>query len=181
MKHNCQCMLSKAAAAAAALLLLAAPAYASARRVKTGLEVLRDANYAQLSGRKVMVLSNPTGITPELDLGVDVMFESGAVHLVGVMGPEHGFRGTAQAGGSDGTFIDPQTGLTVYDGYLANTTTLMGYISDSGADTVVFDIQDVGARFYTCNTFSLTLPTPKSRFHSSTASKPAPRPADQVH
>lgn len=82
--------------------------------VKTGLDVLIESNYTQLAGRKVIVLTNPTGVTPNLDLGVDVMFNSGAVDLVGVMGPEHGFRGTAQAGGSEGTFIDPETGLTVY-------------------------------------------------------------------
>lgn len=82
--------------------------------VKTGLDVLIESNYTQLAGRKVIALTNPTGVTPDLDLGIDVMFKSGAVHLVGVMGPEHGFRGTAQAGGSEGTFIDPETGLTVY-------------------------------------------------------------------
>lgn len=82
--------------------------------IRTGLDVLRASNYSQLANRKVIILSNPTGVTPELDLGVDAMFESGAVDLVGVMGPEHGFRGTAQAGGSEGTFTDPQTGLTVY-------------------------------------------------------------------
>lgn len=95
--------------------LLAFPSLALAgSKVKTGLEELQAKNYTQLSGRKVIVLSNPTGVTSGLDLGVDVMFESGAVDLVGVMGPEHGFRGTAQAGGSTGTFIDEQTGLTVY-------------------------------------------------------------------
>lgn len=82
--------------------------------VQTGLDVLRAENYSQLAGRKVIILSNPTGVTPELDLGVDIMFKSGIVDLVGVMGPEHGFRGTAQAGGSEGTFTDPETGLTVY-------------------------------------------------------------------
>uniref|UniRef100_A0A093XMK4 Uncharacterized protein YbbC n=2 Tax=Talaromyces marneffei PM1 TaxID=1077442 RepID=A0A093XMK4_TALMA len=117
--------------------------------VKTGLDVLIESNYKQLAGRKVIVLTNPTGVTPDLDLGVDVMFSSGAVDLVGVMGPEHGFRGTAQAGGSEGTFIDPETGLTVYDAYNVNTSTIVSYIKESGADTVLFDIQDVGARFYT--------------------------------
>ena len=99
------------------LLVSSIPTLAWAWRkptVQTGLDVLRASNYSQLAGRKVIFLSNPTGVTPELDLGVDVMFESGAVDLVGVMGPEHGFRGTAQAGGSEGTFTDPQTGLTVY-------------------------------------------------------------------
>lgn len=85
--------------------------------VKTGLEVLVEGNFTQLAGRKVIVLTNPTGVTPNLDLGVDIMFKSGAVDLAGVMGPEHGFRGTAQAGGSEGTFVDPGTGLTVYVRY----------------------------------------------------------------
>ncbi|KAK2738905.1 hypothetical protein FQN55_009675 [Onygenales sp. PD_40] len=130
-------------------ILLASAAHVSARKVKTGLQVLQESNYSQLSGRKVIVLSNPTGVTPEMDLGVDVMFDSGAVDLVGVMGPEHGFRGAAPAGGSADTFVDPRTGLTVYDAYVASVDTLRGYITESGADTVVFDIQDVGSRFYT--------------------------------
>lgn len=94
--------------------VLGCPAVASGTRVQTGLDILRANGYRALSNRKVMVLTNPTGITPELDLGVDVMFRSGQVDLVGVMGPEHGFRGTAQAGGSEGTFTDEITGLTVY-------------------------------------------------------------------
>lgn len=133
------------------LLVVATAAGATfSRHVKTGLDVLIENNYAQLAGKKVLILTNPTGVTPQLDLGVDVMIQSGKVDLVGVMGPEHGFRGTAQAGDAEGTFVDEKTGLTVYDAYLANTTELMGFIEDSGADTVLFDIQDVGARFYTC-------------------------------
>ncbi|KFY04543.1 hypothetical protein O988_00703 [Pseudogymnoascus sp. VKM F-3808] len=129
--------------------LLVFPTLVFGGKVRTGLEELQTTNFTQLLGQKVIVLTNPTGVTSALDLGVDVMFESGVVDLVGVMGPEHGFRGTAQAGGSTGTFVDEQTGLTVYDAYNANTTELRSYITESGADTVVFDIQDVGARFYT--------------------------------
>ncbi|CAH0024393.1 unnamed protein product [Clonostachys rhizophaga] len=131
------------------LVVATAAAATCSRHVKTGLDVLIENNYAQLAGKKVLILTNPTGVTPQLDLGVDVMIRSGKVDLVGVMGPEHGFRGTAQAGDAEGTFVDEKTGLTVYDAYLANTTELMGFIEDSGADTVLFDIQDVGARFYT--------------------------------
>jgi uncharacterized protein YbbC (DUF1343 family) len=134
-----------------ALLGTAALAAAvSCAKVKTGLDVLIESDYAALQGRKVLVLTNPTGVTPELDLGVDVMVASGKVNLVGVMGPEHGFRGTSQAGGGQSTFVDPKTKLTVYDAYNVNTTVLMNYIRVSGADTVIYDIQDVGARFYTC-------------------------------
>ncbi|KAK8144513.1 hypothetical protein G3M48_005720 [Beauveria asiatica] len=127
------------------------PINSTFRQTKTGLDVLVASQYSQLAGRKVLLLTNPTGVTPELDLGVDVMFASKAVNLVGILGPEHGFRGTSQAGAGQATFIDPKTGLTVYNAYNANTSTLVRYIQDSGADLILYDIQDVGARFYTSN------------------------------
>ena len=71
------------------------------------------------------------------------------VRLTAVFGPEHGFRGTAQAGGSEGRYDDPATGLPVYDTYNKSGKDLAGIFTASGVDTVVFDIQDVGARFYT--------------------------------
>ncbi|MEV5084046.1 exo-beta-N-acetylmuramidase NamZ domain-containing protein, partial [Streptomyces sp. NPDC056159] len=71
------------------------------------------------------------------------------VDLVAVFGPEHGFRGTAQAGGSEGRYDDPATGLPVYDTYLKSGQPLADVFTASGVDTVVFDIQDAGARFYT--------------------------------
>lgn len=83
-------------------------------QVQTGLDVLIESDYAQLQGKKVLVLTNPTGITPGLDLGVDVMVSSGRVKLFGIMGPEHGFRGTSENGGEESTFVDAKTGLTVY-------------------------------------------------------------------
>lgn len=96
------------------LLFTFASAFLKNPKVQTGLDVLIQSNYSQLNGRKVLVLSNPTGVTPHLDLGVDVMAASGFVQLVGVMGPEHGFRGTSQNGGGELTFTDAKTGLTVY-------------------------------------------------------------------
>jgi uncharacterized protein YbbC (DUF1343 family) len=71
------------------------------------------------------------------------------VDLVAVFGPEHGFRGTAQAGGSEGYYVDERTGLPVYDTYLKSGQPLADVFTASGVDTVVFDIQDAGARFYT--------------------------------
>ncbi len=77
------------------------------------------------------------------------MHEDDRVDLTAVFGPEHGFRGTAQAGGSEGRYDDPATGLPVYDTYLKSGRPLADIFTASGVDTVVFDIQDVGARFYT--------------------------------
>ncbi|MFC8509223.1 exo-beta-N-acetylmuramidase NamZ domain-containing protein [Streptomyces sp. NPDC057411] len=119
------------------------------RRVLTGFERLAADGYARLAGQRVGVVTNPTGITAEARHIVDVMHADERVDLVAVFGPEHGFRGTAQAGGSEGRYDDPATGLPVYDTYLKSGQPLADVFTASGVDTVVFDIQDVGARFYT--------------------------------
>jgi uncharacterized protein YbbC (DUF1343 family) len=79
---------------------------------------------------------------------VDAMVAA-RVEVVAVFGPEHGFRGSAQAGGSEETYVDERTGVTVYDAYGADATKLAAFYAAAGVETVVFDIQDVGARFYT--------------------------------
>lgn len=126
-----------------------APQHPGSHGVVNGADRAAKANWSMFAGKKVGVVTNPTGILTNLRSIVDEMHESGKVNIVGVFGPEHGFRGTAQAGGSEGTFIDQRTGLTVYDAYGATTEKLAGMFTESKLDTVVFDIQDVGARFYT--------------------------------
>ncbi|MFE4311065.1 exo-beta-N-acetylmuramidase NamZ domain-containing protein [Streptomyces sp. NPDC056517] len=118
-------------------------------RVRTGFERLADDGYALLAGERVGIVTNPTGITRDARHIVDVMHADERVELVAVFGPEHGFRGTAQAGGSEGRYDDPATGLPVYDTYLKSGQPLADVFTASGVDTVVFDIQDAGARFYT--------------------------------
>ncbi|MEU8528750.1 MULTISPECIES: DUF1343 domain-containing protein [Streptomyces] len=118
-------------------------------RVRTGFERLAADGFAALSGQKVGVVTNPTGVSPDARHIVDVMHADDRVNLVAVFGPEHGFRGTAQAGGSEGRYDDPATGLPVYDTYLKSGQPLADVFTASGVDTVVFDIQDVGSRFYT--------------------------------
>jgi uncharacterized protein YbbC (DUF1343 family) len=140
--------LLAATAAAATLPATAAPATA-ARRTETGFERLRATGYAQMSGERTGIVTNPTGVTRDVRHIVDVMHADDRVDLVAVFGPEHGFRGTAQAGGSEGRHDDPATGLPVYDTYLKSGQPLADVFTASGVDTVVFDIQDVGARFYT--------------------------------
>ncbi|MFF9769310.1 exo-beta-N-acetylmuramidase NamZ domain-containing protein [Streptomyces sp. NPDC014636] len=117
--------------------------------LRTGFERLAADGYSLLSGRKAGIVTNPTGITRDATHIVDVMHQDPRVRLTAVFGPEHGFRGTAQAGGSEGRYDDPATGLPVYDTYLKSGRALADVFTASGVDTVVFDIQDVGARFYT--------------------------------
>ncbi|MFI9426412.1 exo-beta-N-acetylmuramidase NamZ domain-containing protein [Streptomyces achromogenes] len=125
----------------------AAPQHAE--HLRTGFENLAAHDYAALAGQKTGVVTNPTGVTRATEHIVDVMHRDPRVELTAVFGPEHGFRGTAQAGGSEGRYDDPATGLPVYDTYLKSGRPLADVFTASGVDTVVFDIQDVGARFYT--------------------------------
>jgi uncharacterized protein YbbC (DUF1343 family) len=119
-----------------------------ATAVRTGAEVLAADGWRRLAGRRVGVLSNPTGVLGDLTHIVDSMVGAG-VRPVAVFGPEHGFRGTAQAGAGEGEAPDPRTGIPVYDAYGATAASLAALYRRAGVDTVVFDIADVGARFYT--------------------------------
>ncbi|MER5634261.1 exo-beta-N-acetylmuramidase NamZ family protein [Streptomyces nitrosporeus] len=133
----------------------AGPAAASPGRgpgrpgVRTGFERLAADGYRLLAGQKAGVVTNPTGVTSDVRHIVDVMHPDDRVELTAVFGPEHGFRGTAQAGGSEGRYDDPATGLPVHDTYLKSGQALADVFTASGVDTVVFDIQDAGSRFYT--------------------------------
>ncbi len=138
-----------ALAAAAPPARAAEPAAGGGRRVHTGFERLAADGYRLLDGRRVGIVTNPTGITRTAEHIVDVLHADDRVRLTAVFGPEHGFRGTAQAGGSEGRYDDPATGLPVYDTYNKSGKELAAVFTASGVDTVVFDIQDVGARFYT--------------------------------
>ncbi|GGJ02123.1 exo-beta-N-acetylmuramidase NamZ family protein [Streptomyces brasiliensis] len=144
-------LLAAAAVSPAAAATTTAPVAAAERRseVRTGFDRLAKDGYALLGGQRVGMVTNPTGITRDVRHIVDVMHEDPRVNLTAVFGPEHGFRGTAQAGGSEGRYDDPATGLPVYDTYLKSGQPLADIFTTSGVDTVVFDIQDAGARFYT--------------------------------
>ncbi|MCY0952361.1 DUF1343 domain-containing protein [Streptomyces sp. H27-S2] len=137
------------AAGAAAPTAPAASRASADGRVRTGFERMAADGYGVLAGQRVGVVTNPTGITADARHMVDVLHADERVDLVAVFGPEHGFRGTAQAGGSEGASRDPATGLPVYDTYDTSGQRLADVFTAAGIDTVVFDIQDVGARFYT--------------------------------
>ena len=156
-------LLGTAGLSLAALPLVAGPAGAAGaavpgrgvqpplpqRGVTTGADRLERSGWAALRGQRVGVVTNPTGILADLTHVVDRMVSSGDVNVVAVFGPEHGFRGTAQAGDSEGNHVDPRTGVMVYDAYGATATKLADFYRAANVETVVFDIQDVGARFYT--------------------------------
>lgn len=141
-----------AASALTAPLLTASQAAAEPQHerhgVTPGADLLAAQGWRALAGRKVGVLTNPTGALKDHTHIVDSMVAAG-VAPVAAFGPEHGFRGTAQAGGSEGDFLDPRTHIPVYDAFGASADKLAGMYTKAGVDTVLFDIADVGARFYT--------------------------------
>ncbi|WP_073949001.1 exo-beta-N-acetylmuramidase NamZ family protein [Streptomyces kebangsaanensis] len=149
MRMSRRGVLAAATAAAVSPAPTAAAAERRGQQARTGFERLAADGYAPLRGQRVGIVTNPTGVTRDVRHIVDVMHADRRVNLVAVFGPEHGFRGTAQAGGSEGRYDDPATGLPVYDTYLKSGRPLADVFTASGVDTVVFDIQDVGARFYT--------------------------------
>ncbi|MFI9201252.1 exo-beta-N-acetylmuramidase NamZ domain-containing protein [Streptomyces sp. NPDC053048] len=123
---------------------------APAARVRTGFERLAANGYRLLEGQRVGVITNQSGITSDARGVVDVMHADHRVRLTAVFGAEHGYRGTPQAGLSEGDYTDPATGLPVYDTYRRSGQRLAEVFDKAGVDTLVFDSQDAGARFYTC-------------------------------
>lgn len=99
-----------------------------------------------LRGKRVGLMTNPTGINHDFISTIDLIHQR--YHLTALYAVEHGIRGDAQAGAKiDDTMIDPATGVTVYSAYGANDHFTEEMLA--AFDVLVFDIQDVGARFYT--------------------------------
>ena len=100
----------------------------------------------QLEGKRVAVLANHTAMVGEQHL-VDMLVAQG-VNLVGIVSPEHGFRGTADAGEKVASSVDSRTGVPIWSLYSAKGRNLTDE-QMAAFDVMVVDMQDVGLRFYT--------------------------------
>lgn len=118
-----------------------------ATKVKTGVEVLRESNFKILQGKRVGLITNPTGVDAQLKSTVDILNEAPGVKLVALYGPEHGVRGDIHAGDHVETVTDAQTGLPVYSLYGKTRKATPEMLKD--IDVLVYDIQDIGCRSYT--------------------------------
>ncbi|MEP0861424.1 MAG: DUF1343 domain-containing protein [Ignavibacterium sp.] len=116
-------------------------------KVKTGIEVLREKNFDILKGKRVGLVTNPTGIDSKLKSTIDILFEAPEVNLVALYGPEHGVRGNYSAGEYVDFYIDESTKLPVYSLYGKTRKPTTEMLKD--VDVLVFDIQDIGSRSYT--------------------------------
>lgn len=120
------------------------PLIAHAQQLKTGAEQL-DLILPTLEDKKVALVVNQTSTVGSIHL-VDIMLYLD-LNLVKVFAPEHGFRGVASAGEKIANGADPKSGLPIVSLYGSNKKPLAGQLEN--VDVIIFDIQDVGARFYT--------------------------------
>ena len=127
--------------------LLCVVSFAAQPPVRTGIEVLRSRDFDVLKGKRVGLVTNPSGVDRYLKSTVDILFNAPGVELVALYGPEHGVRGDVYAGGKVADAKDAATGLPVYSLYGETRKPTSAMLE--GIDVMVYDIQDVGVRSYT--------------------------------
>jgi uncharacterized protein YbbC (DUF1343 family) len=142
MKHKRRYLL-----AVAALLLTAATLQAQKITIKTGIEMLKEQNFRCLEGKRVGLITNPTGVDNRMRSTIDILHHAPNVNLVALYGPEHGVRGDVHAGDHVGNITDASTGLPVYSLYGKTRKATPDMLKD--VDVLVYDIQDIGCRSFT--------------------------------
>ncbi len=127
--------------------MMSSSIYAQKIKIKTGIEVLKQTNFKAIEGKRVGLITNPTGVDNNLKSTIDILHEAPNVNLVALYGPEHGVRGDVHAGDKVDTFTDPNTGVPVYSLYGATRKPTAEMLE--GIEVLVYDIQDIGCRSYT--------------------------------
>lgn len=115
--------------------------------VKTGIDVLESNGFKQLQGKKIGLVTNPSGVNNKLVSTVDILANAPGVELVALYGPEHGVRGDIHAGDKVSDEVDPKTGVPVYSLYGKTRKPTPEMLKD--IDAIVYDIQDNGCRSFT--------------------------------
>ena len=110
-----------------------------------GIDVLEREDFARLNGRKVGLITNHTGRNLEGTSTIELLMDSDDCELKALFGPEHGIRGVYDEAVQDS--LDAETGLPVYSLYGARTRPTPEQLN--GIDLLIYDIQDIGTRFYT--------------------------------
>ena len=130
-----------------ASLLVATNLWAQVPAVRTGIEVLRDHDFDILQGKRVGLITNPSGVDASLRSTVDILFHADGIKLIALFGPEHGVRGNIPAGAHIESSEDSSTGLPVFSLYGKTRKPTPEMLK--GIDVLVYDIQDIGCRSYT--------------------------------
>lgn len=113
--------------------------------VMCGIDVLKSDDFKQLAGKRVAVITNHTGLDRDSNHLLKLLVKSGKVNVVRIFSPEHGLYGKVDE--KVGDTVDPETGIKVFSLYGETRQPTPQMLE--GVDTILFDIQDIGARFYT--------------------------------
>lgn len=140
-------MMKKIALMLSLLCFLAVSTMAQKITIKTGIEVLKEQKFKALEGKRVGLITNPTGVDNNMKSTIDILHEAPNVQLVALFAPEHGVRGDAHAGDHIENVTDPKTGLPVFS--LHGKTKVPTPEMLEGIDALVYDIQDIGCRSFT--------------------------------
>lgn len=117
------------------------------QKVRLGNERLVNEYFRLIEGKRVGVIANHTSLLSSGEHLIDFLLETKKINVVAAFGPEHGFRGSAPAGIKIETIKDENTGIPIYSLYGKTTKPTPMMLKD--IDVLIYDIQDVGARFYT--------------------------------
>jgi uncharacterized protein YbbC (DUF1343 family) len=115
------------------------------RQVLTGLDVLERDGFESLKGQKLALIANHSAVNRRGEHLLDLLLATEGIEIVTLLSPEHGFRGTADTHVADGVHVE--TGLPIYSLYGRTDRPTAEMLE--GVETIVFDMQDIGARFYT--------------------------------
>ena len=115
--------------------------------MKIGLDVFLEKEWQAFSGKRVGLVTNMTGVNRQLIPSIDLFHEHDGINLTALYGPEHGIRGDAKEGEEIASSIDPYTGVPVYSLYGDSKKPSREMLEET--DVIVFDLQDIGARYYT--------------------------------
>ncbi len=141
------------------------------KNVRPGIEVFLESHLDLVKGKRVGLITNPTGVASNLESIIDLFYNNQEINLIALYGPEHGVRGNAQAGEYVSFYVDDKYNIPVFslygqsrkpeagmlkniDEYMRSFDTIeAGKIPEASMveslDVLIFDIQDVGTRIYT--------------------------------
>ena len=139
--------LGSAVGAGLLILLACTLVQTSHARVKLGNEALVEQKFKVLAGKRVGLITNPSGVNRNLESTIDILRNAPNVKLVALFGPEHGIYGDVPAGDKIESRTDERTGLPVHSLYGATRKPTLEMLK--GLDALVYDLQDTGCRSYT--------------------------------
>lgn len=149
------------------------------KKVVLGVENLLQNHLNLIIGKRVGLMTNPSGVDANLRSTVDLLFKHPDINLIALFGPEHGIRGAIYAGERIRDEVDPQTKLPVFSLYGEHRKPTAEMLKD--VDVVLIDIQDVGIRAYTYIYTMAKIMEAAAEFHKDVIVLDRPNPLGGVN